>query len=131
MKLIKRDTDYAIRALCHIASAPERSHTAKELEKALDLPLPFLRKLLQKLGKKGLLRSIKGRSGGFKLTAPAERISVLQVIEIFQGKLKLTQCFFRKKVCPRQKICKLKKRMDSIEKTVLLSIERIKISDIV
>ena len=57
MKLITRDTDYAIRALSCIAADKEKVYTVTELTKSLDVPRPFLRKILQILNHKGLLKS--------------------------------------------------------------------------
>ena len=67
MKLITRDTDYAIRAITYMAKHKESRVSVKELVKNLKVPRPFLRKILQVLDKKGLLRSYKGKGGGFLL----------------------------------------------------------------
>ena len=42
----------------------------KDLSKRLDLPSPFLAKILQDLATKGLLKSLKGPTGGFALATP-------------------------------------------------------------
>ena len=97
MKLITRDTDYAIRALMYIASAGDGVVSVAEIEKKLGLPRPFLRKILQVLQKQGVLRSIKGNRGGFLLAVPAKKIILADLIEIFQGKITFTECFLKKK----------------------------------
>lgn len=61
MKLITRDTDYALRAVCFIARDKERVTSASELVKNLSIPQPFLRKLLQILSRGRILRSHKGQ----------------------------------------------------------------------
>ena len=64
MKLITRDTDYAIRALCCIAKRKETIISVDKLVKQLRIPRPFSRKILQTLNKRKILRSYKGTSGG-------------------------------------------------------------------
>ena len=123
MKLITRDTDYAVRALCCIAEQKQEIISADQLVKSLEMPRPFLRKILQTLNKKRLLNSSKGKGGGFALAVSPEKITLIDVIKIFQGPLKLNECTFKKKVCPNVKDCLLKKKIDEIEKEVM---ERLK-----
>lgn len=65
MKLITRDTDYAIRALCFITIGRKEIIPVRELVENLKVPRPFLGKLLQILNKKRLLKSYKGLGGIF------------------------------------------------------------------
>src|SRR3990167_1406860 len=99
MKLLSRNTDYAVRAVCYIAKRKDDLVSATELVKELKIPRPFLRKILQALNKKGLLKSYKGISGGFKLAHKAEDVYIIDLIEVFQGPFKLNECLFRKEIC--------------------------------
>ena len=111
MKLLTRDTDYAVRALCFIAKDKERVISVNELVKKLHVPRPFLRKVLQILHKKGILYSFKGQGGGFSLAMPPDKISITDLIKIFQASLKLNECMLKKKICPNRKTCSLKRKM--------------------
>ena len=130
MKLITRDTDYAIRAICCIAKKNKKIVSVSELVSCLKIPRPFLRKILQFLNKKRILKSIKGKGGGFNLNVSPDKIYLLNLIEIFQGRIKLNECTFKKMVCPNIKTCKLKKRIDKIQKYVIGELKTIKISDL-
>jgi len=130
MKLITRDTDYALRALCFIAGHEEEIVPAAVLVKESKIPLPFLRKILQKLNKAKILKSYKGQGGGFILLIPPRRIFLLDLIRIFQGRLQLNECFFKKKICPNIKICKLRKKIDNIEKYVISQLKNFTIADL-
>lgn len=129
MKLITRDTDYSIRALCYIAPR-KRIIAVSELVKALRIPRPFLRKILQTLNKEGLLISSKGQGGGFRITSSADKIRILELIEIFQGKLTLNECFFRKMICPNKSKCRMKKKLDAIEKYVINELKSITLKEL-
>ena len=119
MKLITRDTDYALRAICFLGKHKGRIIAVSKLVKELKIPRPFLRKNLQALNKKGILESTKGKGGGFSLARSPKKIFLLDVIEAFQGPFRLNECFFKKSVCPHTKRCKLKKKIDAIERFVL------------
>ena len=131
MKLITRNTDYAIRALCYIAKRKKKIVSATDLVKTLKIPRPFLRKILQKLNKEGLLTSYKGMGGGFMLAASAAGILVTDVMKIFQGPIKINEHIFKKGICPHIRTCALKKRLNAIEKSVVLKLEAITIASLV
>lgn len=130
MKLITRDTDYAVRAICYIAKKNKKVVSVSQLVNRLKIPRPFLRKILQSLNKKRILKSVKGKGGGFSMLLGPHKILLLDLIEIFQGRLKLNECSFKKKVCPNIKTCKLKKRIDKIQKYTIRELKTIKISDL-
>ena len=125
MKLITRNTDYAVRALCCIAEQKQEVISADQLVKSLEMPRPFLRKILQTLNKEGLLNSSKGKGGGFALAVSPGKITLTDVMKIFQGPLRLNECTFKKMVCPNVKDCLLKKKIDEIEKEVILRLKAI------
>lgn len=125
MKLITRDTDYALNALCFMAKDRDRIYTVGELVKEIGIPRAFLRRILQQLNKKGLVRSFKGKSGGFKLAISIKKNSLSDVMEIFQGRFKLNECLLSNKICPRVKNCELKKKIDAIEKYVYSELKTI------
>ena len=132
MRLITRNTDYAIRALRFIARNDKRKETIPvcELARNLNIPKPFLRKILQVLNKKGILKSYKGKGGGFMLAVPPKRIFLIKVIEIFQGPLKLNGCILNKSLCPDMRSCVLKKKIGAIEKNVVSELESITLASL-
>ena len=130
MKLITRETDYAIRSLAYIAKAKGKVVTASQLVKALKIPRPILRKLLQCLNKKGLLNSYKGSGGGFKLAVPEEKICIVDVMQVFQGQFALNECLFRKNICPNTSTCVLRGKINVIEAYVLDQLTHITLKDL-
>jgi len=131
MKLITRDTDYAIRALTCIAGSDNGKAAMSELVRKLEIPRPFSRKILQALTKKGFLESYKGKGGGFALTKKPDKINIFQLVETFQGPFQLSEHLLKGRNCPRVKTCYLKKRMDKIEKDVIRELKSITIMSMV
>ena len=130
MNLIARSTDYSIRALCYIVKSNKDIVSVKELVESLEMPGPFLRKVLQELSRKGILRSHKGKNGGFILATRPEKIYISKLIEIFQGPIKLQEHTFRKKICPEIKSCVLKKKIDEIEKYTISRLSSLSIASL-
>jgi Rrf2 family protein len=131
MKLITRNTDYAMRALCYIAKRPGGFASASEMGKELKIPGPFLRKILQILSGEGLLESTKGQGGGFSLSLPAEKILLTDLIRIFQNTIRLNECIFKKRLCPNRGICAMKREIDQIEGDVLKRLRKISIASLI
>jgi len=115
MKLITKDTDYAIRILCFLAEKKGQLFSASDLSKRFKMPNAFLRLVLQILNKEHILISYKGKGGGFKLAMPAHRILIIDLIKIFQGPIKLNNCFIKKDLCTDIKNCILRKKIEEIE----------------
>lgn len=130
MKLITRDTDYAVRAVSFLAASKKEVVSAAELQKNLKIPRPFLRKILQVLNKEGLLISYKGKGGGFSLANPTDKIFLADLIRIFQGSLRLNECILARKVCPNVRRCILKKELDGIERYVISKLKSINIASL-
>lgn len=128
MNLITRDTDYALRALCYIAKQKKGLFSARHLVMELKIPRPFLRKILQKLNSKGILTSYKGKGGGFVLALAADKISVLDLISIFQGPVKLQEHIFKKRGCPNIKTCVLKKKLDAVNRLVISELDSVTVA---
>jgi len=130
MKMINRDTDYAVRALGFISQHKEKLVSAAEMVKCLKIPRPFLRKILQRLHQEGVLDAQKGLSGGFFLTAPAEKIYLMDLIRVFQGGLKLNECLFKKKACPDRPTCLLRQRINEIEAYAVSVLKPVSIAEL-
>lgn len=131
MKLITRETDYAIRAVCCIAKNKKPLVCSGEMVERLKIPRPFLRKLLQILNKEGILKSFRGAGGGFELNRPKEKIFVLDLMNAFQGPFVLCEHTFKNRPCHDIKKCALKKKLDAIEKYIRKELKNITIGDLI
>ncbi|MDH7512019.1 MAG: Rrf2 family transcriptional regulator [Clostridiales bacterium] len=130
MKLINKDTDYAVKALLHIARNGGRRMSVAELAGELDIPYPFLRKTFQGLSRRGILTSSKGKGGGFELVLPPEKIYLTDLINIFHGPVELADCVFKDTICPDIKTCPLRKRILKLQKIFLAELRSITIASL-
>jgi FeS assembly SUF system regulator len=85
--------DYAVvmMAACARHCGGARSNAA-ELSEETGIPLPTVQKLVSKLSHAGLLRSVRGAGGGFKLARPAAAVTLADIIEAVEGPIALTSC---------------------------------------
>ena len=90
--MITRKTDYAIRCVLHLAEAGKDVLMVNEIAKEQDIPKSFLAKILQKLAKAGIVESLRGVKGGFRLAKKPEDISLLDVVELMEGPVAMNVC---------------------------------------
>lgn len=80
--------EYAVRAMAHLASvSPGVLVTTEELAKAQGIPPQFLVDILSELRADRLVRSQRGREGGYTLARPAGEISIADVLRCIDGPL--------------------------------------------
>lgn len=92
---------YGIRAILYIASKQQGDAKTgiKQISKDLDLPTPFLAKILQQLAKQKILKSLKGPHGGFSLLRDPKKITILDIVKIIDGEEIFTNCIIHNSTC--------------------------------
>lgn len=88
-----------IHATLLMAKNPNAILSAQKITEELKVSFEHCVRVLHKLRKEGILDSIRGINGGFKLSLSAENIFVLNVYEAIEGKLVDRQCLFRTAKC--------------------------------
>ena len=131
MKILTKNTDYAIRALMFLAGKPGVFLSARSISAEAEIPLPFLRRILQALIREGIISSREGPAGGVRLKLRPETLRLDRIIRIFQGEIQLSECLFRKKICSNRSGCVLRKRLRQIETRVGGEFAAISIGDLV
>ena len=118
MKVLNKETDYAVRALISLGMKAEGWVSAKAISDEQAIPYQFLRRILQELIRNGLVESKEGAGGGVRLGKNPAEIGVAAVIEIFQGKVQVSDCMFRKQLCSNRANCVLRHQIMRIERMV-------------
>jgi len=99
--MLSNTCKYGIRAVIYLAvnQGDGSMIGIKKIAKDLDLPSPFLGKILQDLVKKKLLNSTKGPNGGFSLAKKPEDVSLYDVVSAIDGTDVFETCLIGLKVC--------------------------------
>jgi Rrf2 family transcriptional regulator, iron-sulfur cluster assembly transcription factor len=98
---------YGLQAMLYIAvNGVEGKHIdLRQIADEQDIPRHFLSKIMQQLVRDGLVVSMKGPTGGFRLNMPPEKISLLQIVDAIDGMDVFTQCGMGFKKCNDKKPC--------------------------
>lgn len=90
--MISQTAEYALRAMVTIAQQPDQAHTTQQIAKAAHLRAPYLSKVLNALGRAGMVEAQRGVHGGFTLARPAEELTVLDVINVVDPVKRVRRC---------------------------------------
>jgi len=127
LKLTKR-ADYGLIAVKHLAGNGH-SASAKEIAGAYGISVTLMAKILQKLTRTGVLASLPGTNGGYRLARDPSQISALEVIRAIDGPVLLTSCLAAKGVCDQSERCNIKEPLRKVHQAILALLGGIMISD--
>jgi Rrf2 family protein len=115
--MISQKARHALRALLYLAArGGEEPVQIAEIAEAENLPRKFLEQILLELKKPGIVRSHRGRTGGYSLGRPAKDISFADVLRVTDGPLALSPCVsvmaYRKcDDCFEESVCAIRKAL--------------------
>jgi Rrf2 family transcriptional regulator, nitric oxide-sensitive transcriptional repressor len=124
-------TDYGLRALMRMASAPERGFSTAELADEFGISRNHLIKIVQRLARGGIVTTRRGSGGGAVLARPASEIRLGDIVRLLEEGQALVECFARcGGACPIDGKCGLKPRLRAAERAFLADLDRSTLADI-
>ena len=137
MRLSKRG-EYALRSLINLgfAAAVRRDLVqVSELAEVEQLPVKFLEQILQTLKEGGLVQSVRGKYGGYRLAKPAKEIPIGQIVRLVDGPLApigcVSQTAYEKCTCPDEVHCGLRMLMLDVRNAISKILDRYTLNDVV
>jgi Rrf2 family protein len=103
--LVTRETDYAVRCVLYLAREKDLVANVTEIAHAMHIPKTFLAKILQRLVRQGIVGSLRGMHGGFRLAKNTADISLLDIMEAIQGPAGINVCAVNSKRCKMSSSC--------------------------
>jgi len=100
-----KTTEYAFRILSFMAQDENRLYTVDEIFNKIQIPYRYLRKLMTNLTRSGLIVSIQGKNGGYKISKKTEDIKLLEILIAVDPAYLSGKCFFGFDSCAFQIPC--------------------------
>ncbi|MHC4598627.1 MAG: RrF2 family transcriptional regulator [Planctomycetota bacterium] len=125
---ISEAANLALHTAVHLAQNSDRRVSASEVAEAYGASKAHLFKVLQRLVKAGFVKATRGPKGGYRLTRKPETVSLLQIYEAVDGKIRPSHCLFTKKVCSQEK-CVMGKTLEEVNRTVTDHFSQTKLSE--
>ena len=128
--MISQTAEYALRAVAHLAMNNDTPQTAQQIATAAQVPLPYLSKILQMLGRVGLIHSQRGPNGGCMLQKDPLELSVYEVVQAVDPLKRILTCPLGLDAHGTN-LCPLHKRLDAAMAQVEQSFRESTIGDLI
>ena len=124
-------TDYGLRMLMRLASAPDRAFSTADLAEEFQLSRNHLIKIMQTLGRAGLVQTRRGGGGGATLAHAPEEIRLGDVVRVLEEGQALVECFqLNGGDCTINGCCRLKTRLRVAEMAFIENLNRSTLADV-
>ena len=105
MLRISKLADYGTVIMVHLANCAPQLCNARDIAHHTHLSVPTVSKLLKRLTTSGLLVSVRGVAGGYRLQRPAAKISVAEILCALDDQRGLIECSLQPNACSLQNFC--------------------------
>ncbi len=129
--MFSKSCEYAIKALIFVAqkSKEEARVGVKEIAKGIGAPESFIAKILQELGRKNLLQSMKGPNGGFFMEKTHLKTSLSDIVTAIDGNKIYNDCVLGLKACSQKNPCPVHNEYKEVKRGLIKMLESNTISD--
>jgi len=133
MLKISKKGEYGVEVLIALSKIDkDKLFSIKQIAKQYYLPKSFLATIMGDLKKAGLVISKEGISGGYKLAKPPQKITLLEILQIFEKGTFLVDCVCGKhNLCNRESFCSSKSAWASISQELITYFAEKKLSDLI
>lgn len=127
--MFSKTCEYAIRAVIFIAQRSKNGDrvSIKEIAGGIDSPEHFIAKILQDLGRHGLVQSVKGPNGGFYVDALTAKCSLADIVKAVDGDKLFAECGLGLKQCSETHPCPIHHEFKKIRKDIYNMLEKAKL----
>ena len=103
--ILSQTAEHALRAVLYLAQREDELVRVGDIAEALSIPRNYLSKILHLLAREGVLASTRGKAGGFRLAVPAQRLSLISILEHFDRFDDRRQCLLGRPTCSDRTAC--------------------------
>lgn len=118
--MISQTAEYALRAVVHLADSRDAPQTTQQIAEKTRVPAGYLAKVMQTLGRSGIVHARRGLHGGFTLAVPPTELTVLDVVQAVDPVQRIEHCPLG--IPDHKTLCTLHARLDEtaamVEKTL-------------
>jgi Rrf2 family protein len=133
--MLSQKCKYALRALMVLAhEPPDHLLLVSDIAERENLPKKFLEAILLELNRNGMVRSRRGRGGGYALAKPADIITFGQIVRIMDGPLAPLSCvsvnYYRRcDDCRDEQACEIRKVMRRVRDAIAEELDSTSLQD--
>ncbi|WP_299164416.1 Rrf2 family transcriptional regulator [uncultured Eudoraea sp.] len=130
--MLSNSSKYALKAVLYLALHTDENNKmmVKDISERINLPKAYIAKLLQELSKRKIISSTRGPKGGFYVTPSNKNETVMQIIEVIDGKKRMETCMLGLEDCNEQKPCPIHRLISPSRSKMITLLENKTINDL-
>lgn len=129
--MLSQTAEYALRAVLYLADQGDQAPVrVGEIAEVLSIPPNYLSKIFHQLGRAGVLTSARGKSGGFQLAVPPDRLRLHTVIAPFDNVEERRRCLLGRPRCSDRAACAAHARWKEVADTVASFFQETTVADL-
>ena len=102
---VSRELDYGVRAMVVLSAHEKEVLSKRTIATEFRIPVNFLALILPKLVRSGLVESLPGPRGGYRLARPSSKISMFDVVTAIEEEVAFNRCLEAKRGCESKTRC--------------------------
>lgn len=133
MLRINRQTDYAVRVILALATHEMGVRLpSPAIQEEMLIPKSYMSRIVAQLANNGLVKTFAGRDGGLQLSRSADKITLKDVVEAFEGPFLLSECMQVKSEddCPFLNECHVRTKWSRVQIAMLREMASINFYDL-
>jgi len=125
-------TRYGFRAMLELAINYNKSSISiKDIARSQEISVKYLEHLVSLLKNAGLVKSIRGAKGGYKLAKSPKEIRLSQIFQVLETDMNLVECIDSPSTCNRSKFCTTRDIWTLIKQSIIQVLHSITLEDLV
>ena len=131
---ITKSTQYALYAAAEMAMAGDTPTTVSAVASRYRIPEGALAKVFQQMVRAGLATGTRGIGGGYRLARPAKKITVLDVMHVFERRRPVGTCGLHNgpgEICPAASACSVQWLFHEVDELVRSTYESVTLETLV
>jgi len=127
---LSKMTDYGVVIMSEMGHIEGRVMNAPDLSLYTGLKVPTAAKILRLLAKSGLLTSIRGAHGGYRLDRSPSDISIAEIVRVLEGPVAVTSCVDDShEDCSVEQCCPMRGGWETINRAINTALEEVTLAD--
>ena len=124
---------YGLRILLDIAlyRVGDRPRMIREIANNQEISEKYISRLIIELRKAGMVKSIRGSKGGYRISREPKEITLLDVVEVMEGPVSIVDCVSARDCCPRIASCVTREIWTELNNQIREALQKITLQEII
>ena len=124
---------YGLRILLDIAlyRVGDKPRMIREIASNQKISEKYISRLIIELRKAGMVKSIRGSKGGYRISREPKEITLLDVVEVMEGPVSIVDCVSARDCCPRIASCVTREIWTELNNQIREALQKITLQEII